>query len=68
MAESDEANPCLTIITTIQFRFFSLTGIQIMFEPATLLTIAASIWRALERDTYIREQCWVGEQSYTGVC
>lgn len=39
-AESDKANPCLTII---QFTFFSLTSIQIMFDPATLLNTALSI-------------------------
>ncbi|XP_009474933.1 PREDICTED: uncharacterized protein LOC104022893 [Nipponia nippon] len=55
MAESDKANHCLTII---QFRFFSLTSIQILFEPATFLNIALSIWRALERDTYLHEQYW----------
>ena len=65
MAESDKANPCLTII---QFRFFSLTSIQIVFEPATLLNVALSVWSALEGGTYIDEQYWEGKQSYTCVC
>lgn len=51
VAESDKTNPWLIII---QFRFFSLTSIQIMLEPATWLNIALSIRRALERDVH----CW----------
>lgn len=65
VAESDKANPCLTII---QFRFFSLTSIQIMFEPAALFNIVLSIWKALERQMYTDEQYQEGKQSYTCVC
>lgn len=63
--DSDKANPRLTII---QFKFFSLTSIQIMCEPATLLNIALSIWSAVERGTHSDEQQQEGKQSYTCVC